>query len=257
MYKKIGIAVLAVVLGLIVVKRTWIGSHLRLALQDARGWMKKQVTPEQELARLRMELKDLEKQDDKQYERVAKMSLEVEKMEAKVKALQAGLDKEKTRLRDLQIKFTDNTKFVLHKGEEYTRHDLRKDALAYDRVRDIVASKARTLAAKKRQLALEAKKLDGLKKTREAMAAELERLATALAEERQAQAENECCVDEREHLKFKKDLDSLSDRIKIMTKKRELKGQVKPVNETRNKEEDAKADKILDSLGKDNKVTVD
>ena len=256
MCKKVGIAVLAIVLGLIVVKRTWVGGHIRLHWNKFRTWAKNQVTPEQEIARLKMELKNLEKEDDKQFDRVAVLDVEVKKMERQVEKLRKGLTAEKVRLRDLQANLAGK-KFIEYRGEEYSRDDLRKDALAYDRASRVIESKTKALASRKKHLALEKRKLGELKTVREEMAAELERLETALIEERQAQAENECCVDDSSYRKIRKDMEALKDRLEVLKTKRELKGEFKPVKATRNKEQDAKAEKILENLSKDDNKASD
>ena len=262
MCKKVGIAVLAVVLGLIVVKGTsfgrWVASHVRHGIKDAREWVKGKVPLEREIARLKDELKNQEKEDDKQFDRVANLAVQVKKMERQLDDAKKKRDAEKTRLLKFDRELTGNVKFLIHNGDEYTRADLNRDLLTFERTSRAVDAKTRALTAKKKQLALEKKTLGELKTMREEMAAELERLEATLIEERQAQAENARCVDSSGYRKIRSDMDAVRDRLEEMQTKRELKGEFKPaVKAKQNKEQDTKAEKILEQLRKDHKVAID
>src|SRR4051794_20008079 len=102
MCKKVLIAALAVVVGLAVVKGTWIGSHLRLRFKEARDSVKASIPPEQEISRLRMELANLAREDDKHFDKVARMWASVEKMDREVNDVKARLTKEEARIKKLK-----------------------------------------------------------------------------------------------------------------------------------------------------------
>ena len=248
MCKKVLIAALAVVVGLAVVKGTWIGSHLRLNVSKARAWAKQQVTPEQEIARLRMELRNLEQDDDKHYDKVARMSVKVANLEREVNRLKANLGKQETRISKLRDELTGGTEFVVHDGSKYTKDDLRTDALAFKSAEESFKSKESNLNAQKKHLALETKKLTELRTTREQMGTELQKLETALAEERRAQAASESTIDDSGYQKLNKDMQSVRDRIEILKKKRELRGEIRTTgNDEQSKQRDQSADKYLES----------
>jgi septal ring factor EnvC (AmiA/AmiB activator) len=246
MCKKVLIAALAVVVGLAVVKGTKIGSHLRFQASKVTAWAERQVPPEQEIARLRMELRNLEQDDDKHYDKVAKMAVGVEKLEAEVARLKANLGKQETRISQLRDELTAGKEFVVHDGYKYTKGDLRDDALAFKAAEENYKSKEANLNAKKKHLALERKKLTELRTTREQMATELQRLETALAEERHAQAASESTIDDSAYRNLRKQMESVRDRIKVMQKKRELRGelQITPADE-QSKRRDEAADKYI------------
>jgi hypothetical protein len=242
------IAALAVVVGLAVVKGTWIGSHLRLNVSKARAWAKQQVTPEQEIARLRMELRNLEQDDDKHYDKVAKMAVRVANLEREVSRLKANLGKQETRISKLRDDLNAAKEFVVHDGSKYTKDDLRSDALAFKTAEDNYKSKEANLNAQKKHLTLETKKLTELRTTREQMATDLQRLETALAEERHSQAASESTIDDAGYQKLKKDMDSVRDRIEVLKKKRELRGETRITpNDEQAKQRDQAADKYIDS----------
>src|SRR5262245_41733784 len=131
MCKKIVIAALAVGLGLAVVKGTWLGSHARMRASKIFNSVKQSIPPEQEIARLRMEQKGLERDDDKHYDKVARMMVRVAALEREVGQIRTNLTKEEARIRGLREELTGNVEFVLHGGSRYTKEDLRNDALTF------------------------------------------------------------------------------------------------------------------------------
>lgn len=248
MCKKVLIAALAVVVGLAVVKGTWIGSHLRLKATGVHTWMNEQVTPEQEIARLKMELKNLERDDDKHFDKVARMAVQVEKNERELLAVKNNLTREEARIRKVRDDMTGGVEFVLHQGSRYTRDDLREDALKFKAAEDHFKSKEANLQAQRKHLALEQKKLSELRTTRTQMATDLQRLETALAEERHAQAASESTIDDSSYRKIRKDMESVRERLDILKKKRELRGELRTTtNSEQTRERDTQADKFLDS----------
>ncbi|MFO0925616.1 MAG: hypothetical protein U0736_01085 [Gemmataceae bacterium] len=259
MTKKLLIAAAAVVVALVVVKGTWLGSMLRMKANCARDWVAQSVPPEEEIQRLRMELRSLEKEDDKHYDGVARMAVQVEKLDREVGQLRANLTGQEARIRKLRTDLGARVEFVTHDGSRYTRDDLRADAISFKVAEDSLKSKEANLQAKKRHLVLERKKLSELRTTRETMSTELQRLETALAEERHAQAASESTIDDSSYQKLRKDMDSVRDRIEVLKKKRELRGEFRPAPiEEKVSERDVQADKYLDArFGKPAQEVVD
>jgi len=257
MCKKVLIAALAVVVGLAVVKGTWIGSHLRLRCSNVRHWVEDRVPPEQEIARLRMELVNLSREDEKHFDKVARMAVDVEKREADIARVRTNLGRQEARIRDLKNKLGDGVDFVKVEGSRYTRADLRDSAIAFKNAEDNLKSREANLEARKRHLALERKKLSELRTKRDEMATDLQKLETALAEERQAQAVSESTIDDSNYRQIRKDMDSIRDRINVLKKKRELKGEFAPAADTsKATEQDTQADKYLETRFGDRKEVV-
>jgi septal ring factor EnvC (AmiA/AmiB activator) len=257
MFKKVLIATLAVVFGLAVIKGTWIGSHLRLKFTKGCSWVHNQVPPEQEIARLRMELDNLARDDDKHFDKVARMAVEVKNREADLGRLRVNLNREEETIRELRGKLAEGIEFVDFNGNRYTRTDLRVKALAFQSAEENFKSKEANLAAKKRHLALERGKLANLQKTRNEMATDLQRLETALAEERQSQAASESTIDDGDYRRLRKDMEAVRTRLEILKKKRELRGEFQPIGaSTKPTEQDTQADKYLDIRFGDKKEVV-
>jgi len=91
------------------------------------------------------------------------------------------------------------------------------------------------------------KKLAELKLVRQQMKTELERLETALAQERQNQAMEQNTLDDASYQKLRKDVDSVRDKMEVLKQKRVLKGEVDgPVRaDEQRKEQEAAIDRFL------------
>jgi tRNA(Ser,Leu) C12 N-acetylase TAN1 len=79
------------------------------------------------------------------------------------------------------------------------------------------------------------------------MLTQLQQLETALAKERQAQAEENNTLDDASYQRVRKEMDTIRDRIAVMAKTRQLKteaGSSIRADEER-REQDAKIDKFL------------
>jgi chromosome segregation ATPase len=230
MSKKVWIAVAAVVVALVVINFTGLRSHLRLWKKQAGGWVQKQIPPEQEIARLRMELDNLARDDDRHFHQVAVQRVEVKKYEAQVEKASQELADREIRIRAMKSALVGEDKFVTYANKQVSRDDLlnelRTSARSFQTDEKTVEAMKKGLAARKQSLKLNEDKLAELKLVRQQMKTELEQLQTALELERQAQASESKTIDDATYLKTRKELDSVRDRIEIMKEKRTLKGEV-------------------------------
>jgi len=247
MFKKVLIAAVAVVVGLAVVRGTWLGSHLRLGACKISKWAEKTVSPEKEIERLQMEVRNLQKDDDRHVDKVARLAVEVEKMERQLGTVKTNLVREESRIREARKEMGDAS-FVVYQGHRYTRDDLRLDALSFKTAEEMLKSKEASLEAKRRILTLEKKKLNELQTVRNQMAADLERLQAALAEERHAQAASESTVDDSSYRALRRDMESVRDRIEVLKKSRELRGEMRlPEVSDRQDKQNTEADRFLET----------
>ena len=247
MCKKVLIAAVAVVVGLIVVKGTWLGSHLRMNACKVGNYLKTSVPPEDEISRLRMEVQNLQKDDDRHVDKVARMAVDLEKMERDVAKVKAGLVREEGRIREARKEMGESA-FVVFGGSRYTRDDLRLDAQAFKTAEDNLESREQAVAAKRRHLTLEKKKLSELQTTRNQMLNDLQRLETELALERQAQATNESSIDDAGYRKIRKDMEGVRDRVNLLKKSRELRGELRvPQADERKTQQTTETDQFIEA----------
>jgi septal ring factor EnvC (AmiA/AmiB activator) len=263
MFKKVLIAAVAVVLGLWLVGGTWIGSHICLKANRVRNWVKDRVPPEQEIARLRMELDNLGKDDEKHFDQVARQKIDVSRQDRSVETLKKDLARRENDIRDMRAALAATGENVPFNGKKYERTDLleqvRLDARAFQADEETLKCREEKLKAMKRNLSINLKKLNDLKVVRQQMATELSKLETALAEERQVQAEANSTLDDAGYQRIRKDMDSVRDKIEFLKTKRELKGEASngPVRTTeKQRAEEVKIDKYVETRFGSNKEVV-
>lgn len=253
MFKKLFIAGLAIALGLAVVRGTWVGSHLRARAGKVMAGMRDRVAPEQEIARLRMELKNLARDDDQHYDKVARMIVRVDRLSTEVDGIRTNLRKEEARLSKLNRELTGEKTFVKYNGSRYTRDDLRNEATAFKTSEAALKAKEANLEAQRKHLVLERTKLTSLRTLRDEMATQLQQLETALAEERHAAAAADSTIDDAGYRRLRAEMSQVRDRIEVLKRKRELRGEIRtPDTDAKAQERDAKADAYLaDRFGKE------
>jgi len=265
MCRKALVAGVAVVVSLLAVNyvfpRTF--SFIRLWVHEARESADESVPPEKEIARLKLELEQLSKEDDRHFHKVAVQVVEVQKLEKQVAEMKTRLDRDAALIRERKASLAAKGDFVSYEGNKYERaaftEELRRLASRFQIEDEEYRSKEEQLALRKRTLEMNRKKLAELQLVRQQMKTELERLETALAEERQSQAREQNTLDDSNYQKLRKDVDSVRDRMEVLKQKRVLKGEVNgPVRagEERKAKEDA-IDKFLNDDPRFNTVSKD
>lgn len=230
MWKKILAGALAVVVALAVIKGTWVGSHLRLWAKTLGTHAREQVPPEREIERLRMELVGLKGLDERFIDKVARQALDTEKLEAQVAELKKDLARREKDLKAMHAALASKDEQVAYNGEKYPREQvvqqLKLDFVSFESDEEVLNSREAHLAELKRSLAINRRKLSELKVVRERMATELQRLETALAEERRVQAQQQATLDDASYRKLTAEISGVREQIELLKKKRELRGVV-------------------------------
>lgn len=253
MCKKVLIAAVAVVAALVVINSTRLGSHIRLWKQQAGCYLQKQIPPEQEIARLKMELENLAKEDEHHFHKVATQIVEVENMKKEVSNLQKQRDAREASIQRMMAASKGEDKFIVYADKRFTREefakDLRSAARAFQTFEELVRSKEEQLALREKSLETNREKLMELKLVREQYRTELEKLQAVVEQERQTQAAQDKTLDNTRYQQLRKEMNSVRDRIEILKQKRILKGEVDtPVHEAeQKKEQDAAIDRYLES----------
>jgi chromosome segregation ATPase len=249
------VAGIAVVVSLLAVNyvfpRTF--SFVRLWIQEARESADESVPPEKEIARLKMELNQLAKEDERHFHKVAVQTVEVKNLQGQVEKLRKDLDAREERILTMKVSLKGEDKLVTYKGEKFRRdeltNELRLAAGTFRVDEELLKAKEEQLSLRKNNLENNRKKLSELKLVRQQMKTELERLENALAQERQAQAQENNTLDDASYQKLRKEMDSVRDRIEILKTKRALKGEVEsPIRAAeQRKEQDAAIDRYLET----------
>jgi peptidoglycan hydrolase CwlO-like protein len=263
MCKKVLIATVAVLAGLAVVSSTKLGSYAKLKWRNATTWAKKQVPLETQIARIRQDLNDLQKEDDKHFDKVARQEVDVARREREVTQLKSQVTKLEGNIRHLRDQLAGGGEFVTVGGEQYSRdqvhEQIRTDFVTFEALEERAKSQTEQLKLLKRSLTVNRKKLKELEQDRENMKNELIRLETTLAEQRMAaQAQGDVAIDDSNYSRLKKEIAEIRDELEVRKTVLRLKGEnlKGPIRERQEaKERDAKIDSAIEKrFGKTEKV---
>jgi len=231
------IATLAVLATVFVVGGPKAVSYLRYWKHQLRSAVAEQIPPEQEIARLRMEVDRLALDDGKAYDKVVRHGREVKKLQARVKELKDQLASEEANIRGMKASLVGDNRFVTYKGERRNRNEVTSDLLQAAETFQVQEAKLRSLeeqlAAKKESYDLNRKALRERELNREKLRTELQRLETALLKEKQAQAQEKSTLDDSGYLRIQDEIGVIKERIGEMTDKRELMKEIRSESDNR------------------------
>jgi len=181
MCKKLCLAVGAVIVGLLVITFTGIGTLMQVKWHETRNWMDRQVPPETQLKQLQVEISKIDQDIQKNIKKVSAQEVEKDRLEsnlAKLKDDQAALRAEITAM----SKSLDSTETkVAYKGRNFSKSELamRLESRVndYDRNKTELKTREQLLAAKRQGLDLAHQRLREMKNQKEelrVLAAKLE-----------------------------------------------------------------------------------
>jgi chromosome segregation ATPase len=235
MCKKLLIAAVAVVIGLVVVRNTRVGGYLRVWKDRCAHWAEKQVTPEMEIARLRGDLDRLDLDVKMQYSGISEETVLVEELQADVTALEEKLAAKRKRILTMKEDLSKDTKFIVYGGKEFSharvKAELRRDFAAFKSLEKQLAAQKKLLAARENGLNQAREQLAGLESTRDNLRVKLAELEADLKTLRVAQTRSPIAFDAGKLGSIKKGVADLERRLKIETKKFQLEetGAEKPL----------------------------
>jgi len=252
--KVLVIATLAVLAAVTVVGGPKLKSHLRHWKQQLRASWEESLSPEQEIARLRMEVNRLQEDDSRAYDKVAKQGREVKHLQKRIDDLKKDLTEGVTNIRAMKVSLQTKDQLISYKGERLERSELqvelRRSAEALMVREKKLKSLQEQLKARKENYELSKKHLFERDLAREELKTELDRLETKLALEKQAQARSKNTTNSDSYLRLKDEISALGERIETAADARALKDEVQARRTNRaakqRSERDAKIDKFLD-----------
>jgi len=101
MLKKLLIAAAAVVVGLVIVKKTHMGSLVQVWWKDAGGWCSRQVSPETRIKQLRVEIGKIDDDIRTSINKLIKIEVEHDRLKADITGLRARQDQRAEQMRGL------------------------------------------------------------------------------------------------------------------------------------------------------------
>jgi DNA repair exonuclease SbcCD ATPase subunit len=229
MCKKFLIAGVAVILGLVVVRNTEVGSHLRALWRDAKATVRNSVPIPNEIERLRAEIDRLDNVYRTQFSPVAEQMVALEKLKKEIAQIEKKLTNEHADILTMKKDLESGASKITYGDVTYTRArveaDLDRRFEAYKACEAGLKAKQNLLEAKEEKLSTAMKRLEEMKNAKSELQAELARLENEYEKVRLAQEQSDLKIDDSELARIKTSMADLRERVDVERKKCELAGQ--------------------------------
>jgi len=226
MCKKIGIAAVAVVAGLLILNKTKLGDWAKFGWHRAKEAISSQIPPEMEIAKLKTELADIGPKVQKHLNKMAEAKTSIDTLREDIKVHTARLEKQKATVLALREKV---------ETPKVSTGKVGNDAEALKRAWKTYTTSEGSLNAKKDKLQVrearfeDAKlQLDAMKQMRETLESQIEQLEARLERIRVEEAEDKICFDDPMLGNVKEGIDELNKRITTMENFRDLNREYGP-----------------------------
>jgi chromosome segregation ATPase len=225
-------ALAALVLGLTVFSATdggnWALGTAKVQWQKMWAWTQKQVTPEDEIARIANEVKDLDQDIDVYYDRIITQQRVVAKSADGLKKDREVVDEQWKVIKVLQVAVekakTDDKSFVTFEGKtselSVARKELTQRWEKFKSAKATVESREKQLDVQKETLAALNDTYNAMRKAKDDYGVKLEQLNTQVASIRAAQAQNQLQAGGDEWTnrlsRVQASMDQISDKLEAM-----------------------------------------
>src|SRR5262249_3193750 len=175
MCKKALVAGLTVIASLLVVNYFWPEAfgHFFVWCKEKREAAQESIPPEKEIARLRMEIEALEKEDGSHFHSVAKQGAEVRELEREADQLREKRDAAEKRIRAIQASLATSGESVVYESKSFKREELtaelRGSARSFRTLEKRLEAKEAERDAKKQGYQLAKENLEEMRLTRDQM----------------------------------------------------------------------------------------
>jgi chromosome segregation ATPase len=223
MLKKLLIAVVAVAVGLTVVKSTKLGGLIRVKWNEATAWCAKQVPVETEIARLRDELSRLGNDTKTHYSAVAEEMVKVENLKKDISEGEGRLAQQKKKVTAFRDALNEGgNQRVSINGDLYSRSrvekQLARDFNLYKTSEAELAQKRKLLESRQECLAKAKEQLAAMQDARRDLEVQLSQLEAEYNTLKVAQTRSKFNLDDSALSKVKEGVAALRDRIDAQSK---------------------------------------
>jgi peptidoglycan hydrolase CwlO-like protein len=228
MCKKIGVAALAIVAGLFIVKSTYLGAYARTAWGKMKHTAKAQVPIEFQIESLRNEVSQLVPDMRGHCHAIAQELVAVENLRNEVADIRTSLDKQKEVVREMNHDLKTGTATVVFNGHSVSASRLR-DRLARElasckRCAEGLKAKEQLLEAKERGLEAAREQLAGMKTQKEQLEVQIAQLEADVKTLRVAQTHSNFQLDDSRLATIKAQLADIRDQLRVEKIAGELNG---------------------------------
>jgi chromosome segregation ATPase len=232
MFKKLVVASLAVLAGLMIWHKTSVGSYMNFAWKKAKATASNSVPLEWEIERLREEVANLVPDMKKQLSSIAEEKVAIERLGKEITVAQTNLKEQEENIKQMRadLKNVKPDQTTVSYGDrnykvERVKEKLARDWQTFRLAEDNLKNKEQLLEARKASLDAALQKLAEMKTRKEQMEVEVAKLELKLKELRVVEARNKFHVDDSQLSKCQQMLDDINARIDTEITTNALQGQ--------------------------------
>jgi hypothetical protein len=231
MCKKIGIAAIVVVAGLLVLNKTKLGDWARYGWHRAKEAVNHSLPPEEEIKRLRYELSQLEPEINKNLDTLAGERVALRELQDEVNKNRFALEKRWNEFKAAKNELKDETvKKISFDGREMQRSDAEKQIASqwetFKIAEKTLQSKEKLLGAKVNQVAEMEKQVVQWSNLRDQMKAEIDSIEGELKNLRLAEATSKITDFDNSRLsRFQESLGDLKRTIAVRQERVKIQGE--------------------------------
>lgn len=229
MFKKMVIASLAVLAGLIIWHKTNVGSYVHFAFKKAKESAAKSVPLEWEIERLREEVANLVPDMKKQLTSIAEEKVAIDRLRKEITLARTNLKEQEENIKTMRTDIRTGDAKITYGNVTYTaeriKEKLARDWQTFRLAEENTANKEKLLEARESSLGAALQKLAEMKTRKEQMEVQVAQLELKLKELRVAQTKNQFHVDDTQLSKCQQLLDDIQCRIESEATASALEGQ--------------------------------
>jgi len=232
MCKKIGVATVAVVLGLALLGFTkqgrWVFSHAELAGSKIGVSMGSSVPVDWEIDRINQEIDNLTLDVKKNFSAVASEEVAIERLRREVASTKANLEKQKEGILLMKAKLESGADTVSIAGHDFSaarvHEKLTQDWEAFKSAEAAVKAKEKLVEQKQVLVDNANAKITAMKAQQDKLKTDVARMKAELEEARLAQTQSDVQIDDSRLAGIKSSMADVQDQISKMRKEAELQG---------------------------------
>lgn len=228
------------------------GSHMSTALHKAKQAMLRQVPPDFEIARIRNELNNIDKDLADNFDRLAHETIQVKHLKEDIAQAKARLEKQKQVVLTLRRDLDTSSKRVVYDGIEYKTDDLKatlaREFDAYKHAEAAVKAQEETLKFRVQGLDAGRAKIDAMRSAKDELTAELAKVEAEYKQVQVTETRSPFQVDDSRLGNIKASMKNLKDRVDEMKLAGELKGQFTHESIVDKVEQKARSEQVLKEI---------
>jgi chromosome segregation ATPase len=227
MCKKLGLAALVIVAGIIVLNKLDLLGYAKLGIQRAKERARDQISPELKIERLKQDIVQLAPDMDKHRSAMAAEMVAIDKLKREIQVTENNLERRKKEIVTMRTLLKEHTEFVTLNGDRYPREKvesrLARDWESFKQAEAALKSQRDLLRAREDNLSLAEQKLAELKSKKEQLEIRVAQLETELRNLRLAQQRSNFKIDDSAFSNIQRQFEEIEERLAREKKELELK----------------------------------